>query len=133
MGRKADIPADRTGTGSFYDLEILSEKHMAEIMAGLEAKPYDQLTDEEKKIRDLYDAFSGDTAQIEKRGLAPVQADLTRIEKLKTLDDVARAMGDVSMGGDGLFGGFVNSDAKHPTQYAMIVTHSGLGMPNRDY
>ena len=130
--KNAVIPADRTGTGSFYDLQILSEKRMADIVAGLEAQPYAQLTDEQKKIRDLYDAYT-DTAQIEKRGLAPVKADLMRIEKLKTLDDVARVMGNESMGVGGLFGGFVNSDAKHPTQYAMIVTHSGLGMPNRDY
>ena len=130
--KNAVIPADRTSTGSFQDLQILSEKRMKDIVAGLEAKPYAQLTDEQKKIRDLYDAFM-DTAQIEKRGLAPAKKDLARFASLKTADDVARAMGDPAVPADSLFGTFINSDAKRPNQYVMLVTQSGLGMPNRDY
>ena len=130
--KNAVIPADRTSTGSFQDLQILSEKRMKDIVAGLEAKPYAQLTDEQKKIRDLYDAFM-DTAQIEKRGLAPAKKDLARFASLKTADDVARAMGDPAVPADSLFGTFINSDAKSPNQYVMLVTQSGLGMPNRDY
>jgi len=130
--KTAVIPADRTSTGSFQDLQILSEKRMKDIVAGLEAKPYAQLTDEQKKIRDLYDAFM-DTAQIEKRGLAPAKKDLARFASLKTADDVARAMGDPAVPADSLFGTFINSDAKSPNQYVMLVTQSGLGMPNRDY
>ena len=130
--KNAVIPADRPSTGSFQDLQILSEKRMKDIVAGLEAKPYAQLTDEQKKIRDLYDAFM-DTAQIEKRGLAPAKKDLARFASLKTADDVARAMGDPAVPADSLFGTFINSDAKSPNQYVMLVTQSGLGMPNRDY
>ena len=130
--KNAVIPADRPSTGSFQDLQILSEKRMKDIVAGLEAKPYAQLTAEQKKIRDLYDAFM-DTAQIEKRGLAPAKKDLARFASLKTADDVARAMGDPAVPADSLFGTFINSDAKSPNQYVMLVTQSGLGMPNRDY
>ena len=130
--KNAVIPADRPSTGSFLDLQILSEKRMKDIVAGLEAKPYAQLTAEQKKIRDLYDAFM-DTAQIEKRGLAPAKKDLARFASLKTADDVARAMGDPAVPADSLFGTFINSDAKSPNQYVMLVTQSGLGMPNRDY
>ena len=38
----AQIPPDRTSTGSFQDLQILSEKRVRNIVARLEAKPYDQ-------------------------------------------------------------------------------------------
>ena len=48
--KTAEIPADRASTGSFQNLRILSEKRMQEIAASLDAKPYDQLSDEEKKI-----------------------------------------------------------------------------------
>ena len=41
----------------------------------LEARPYDQLAPEERKLRDLYDAFV-DQKQIDGRGLEPVKADL---------------------------------------------------------
>ena len=55
--KTAVIPADRSSTGSFQNLQILSETRIREIVDGLEARPYDQLSSEERKLRDLYDAF----------------------------------------------------------------------------
>src|SRR5271155_536702 len=58
--KNAVIPPDRTRTGSFDDLQILSEKRMRDLVSEIEAKPVAQLTDEEKQLRDLrdlYDAF----------------------------------------------------------------------------
>jgi putative endopeptidase len=37
--KNAAIPPDRTRTGSFDDLEILSEKRMRDLVTGIEAKP----------------------------------------------------------------------------------------------
>ncbi len=130
--KNAVIPPDRTSTGSFQDLQILSEKRMKDLVAALEAKPYAQLSDEERKIRDLYDAFT-DTAQIEQRGIAPAKKDLDLITSAKTAEDVAHLMGSTTLLADSLFGSFVNADAKHPSQYVMLATQAGLGMPNRDY
>src|SRR5690349_21016157 len=62
--KKAQIPSDRTGTGSFQDLTVLSEQRMAELIEELEKKPRGELNDEERKLRDLYDAFL-DTGAIE--------------------------------------------------------------------
>ena len=53
--KQAVIPADRSSTGSFQTLAILSEKRMKESVGSLESKPVDQLAPEEKKLRDLYD------------------------------------------------------------------------------
>jgi putative endopeptidase len=128
----ATIPPDRTSTGSFQDLQILSEKRMRQIVAQLEAKPYSQLSDEEKKLRDLYDAFL-DQAQIEQNGLAPVKKDLDYIASLQTADDVARAMGAQGRGTDSLFSDRIGPDAKDPNKYILILSQSGLGMPDRDY
>src|ERR1700761_7085217 len=94
--KTATIPADRSSTGSFQDLQILSEQRLKTIVDELEAKPVAQLSPEEKKLRDLYDAFENTTA-IEAAGLKPVQKDLDMIAHIKTLDDVARAMGSVRM------------------------------------
>ena len=128
--RNAVIPPDRTGTGSFPNLTILSEQRMTEIVKGLETKP--QPNAEERKMRDLYDAYT-DTAAIEKNGLTPAQKDLAAIAALKTLDDVARAMGNPAVPTNGPFALAIAADPKEPTRYAPIVTQSGLGMPNRDY
>ena len=46
----------------------------------LEARPRDQLTVEEGKLRDLYDAFM-DQKQIDARGLRPAQKDLDYIAR----------------------------------------------------
>ncbi|HEX4532586.1 MAG TPA: hypothetical protein VH000_00020, partial [Rhizomicrobium sp.] len=42
--KSAVIPPDRSSTGAFQNLRILSEQRMQEIAASLDAKPYDQLT-----------------------------------------------------------------------------------------
>ena len=63
----AQIPADRTSTGSFQTLRILSEQRMKDLITELKTKPYSQLSTDEKKIRDLYDAFL-DTNAIEQNG-----------------------------------------------------------------
>jgi len=130
--KNAVIPDDRTSTGSFQNLQILSEQRMSAIVADLGARPYAALSDEEKKLRDLYDAFT-DTAQIEKRGLAPVKADLKYLAALKTKTDIARAMGSPSRPADSLFGAFVAANVKASNEYVMFVTQAGLGMPDRDY
>jgi putative endopeptidase len=130
--KTAVIPADRSSTGSFQDLQILSEKRMREIVDGLEARPYDQLSPEERKLRDLYDAFL-DQKQIEDRGLAPVKADLDYIAHLKTRADVARAMGSVKLGTESVFNVGIGIDDKNPDAYSVNLGQSGLGLPDRDY
>ncbi len=130
--KTAVIPPDRTRTGSFDDLVLLSEKRMGELVAGIEAKPVAQLSDEEKKLRDLYDAYT-DTAAIEAAGLKPVKKDLAYFASLKTRDDVARAMGSQGRGTMSIFGTRIAPDAKNPGIYVMNVGQAGLGMPDRDY
>ena len=129
---KVEIPADRTSTGSFQNLQILSETRMKQLVAELEARDPATLNPEEKQLRDLYDAFT-DTKQIEARGLDPVKPDLARITALKTAEDVAALMGDPSFPGDGIVGTGIIPDAKNTNAYVVTVTQSGLGMPDRDY
>ncbi|MGC9953495.1 MAG: M13 family metallopeptidase [Rhizomicrobium sp.] len=130
--KTAVIPADRSSTGSFQNLEILSEKRMREIVDGLEARPYDQLSPEERKLRDLYDAFV-DQKQIDDRGLEPVKADLDYFARLKTKADVARAMGSTRLGTESVFNVGIGVDDKNPNAYSVNLLQSGLGLPDRDY
>ncbi len=129
---RTEIPADRTSTGSFQNLQILSETRMKELVAELEARDPASLNPEEKQIRDLYDAFT-DTKQIEARGLDPIKPDLARIAALQTPDDIARLMGDPAFSGDSFVGTGISPDAKNSNVYVMVATQSGLGLPNRDY
>ncbi|MEI9993231.1 MAG: M13-type metalloendopeptidase [Rhizomicrobium sp.] len=134
--KRTTIPADRTSTGSFQELRILSEQRMKDLIADLHAKPATALSPEEHQILDLYDGFT-DTAGIERRGLAPIKPDLARIAALKSYDDLAALMGDpafASFGdGDSIAADRITPDAKNSTVYVISATQSGLGMPNRDY
>ncbi|HEX3653255.1 MAG TPA: M13 family metallopeptidase [Rhizomicrobium sp.] len=130
--KTAVIPPDRSSTGSFQDLQILSENRMKEIVTGLEQRNYAGLSPEERKIRDLYDAYM-DQAQINKRGLAPVKKNLDYFAAIETYDSVARAMGDQRRGTDSLFGNGVIANPKNSNAYIMTITQNGLGMPTRDY
>ena len=121
--KTAQIPPDRASTGSFQNLRILSEKRMQEIAASLDAKPYDQLSAEEKKLRDLYDAFV-DQKQIDAKGLAAAKPDLDMIAQLKTLDDVAAAMGDPRLQLDGPVGFGIGIDDKNPNAYSINLGQS---------
>jgi putative endopeptidase len=130
--RTATIPADRSSTGSFQDLQILSEERLKTIVADLEKKPQATLSPDEKKLRDLYDAFM-DTTAIEARGLQPVQKDLDYLAGLKTLDDVAHAMGSVRLSTMSVYNIGVGVDDKNPDNYSVNLGQGGLGMPDRDY
>jgi putative endopeptidase len=130
--KQAIIPPDRSNIGSFQQLAILSESRMKDIIRTLEAKPVQQLSHDEKKLRDLYDGFM-DQSQIEARGLAPAKTDLTFIARLKTPADVARLMGSPKMEAGSLFNLSITVDDKNSNAYAVSVQAAGLGMPDRDY
>jgi putative endopeptidase len=130
--KTAEIPADRSQTGSFQDLQILSEERLKVIVADLKKTPASRLTVEQRKLRDLYDAFV-DTNAIESRGLSSVQKDLDYIAGLKTPDDVARAMGSVKLSTSSVYNIGVGVDDKNPDNYSVNLSQGGLGLPDRDY
>ncbi len=130
--KTATIPPDRSQTGSFQDLQILSERRMRAIMDDLAKKPVNALAPDEKKLRDLYDAFE-DAKAIEANGLKPVQKDLDYLNGLKTLEDVARAMASPSMMTESIYSISINVDDKNPDVYSINLGQSGLGLPDKEY
>jgi putative endopeptidase len=128
---KAVIPSDRTSTGSFLDLDIQSEDKVRMIMGDLEARKAG-LTPDEARVRDLFHSFV-DTQRVEQLGLKPVEKDLRTIAAVKSLDDVARLMGSVGMGTESVFDSGIGVDDKKPEAYAIFISQSGLGLPDRDY
>jgi putative endopeptidase len=130
--KTATIPPDRAQMGSFQDLQILSEERLKTIVNDLEKKPENQLLPEEKKLRDLYDAFV-DTQAIEAKGLQPARKDLDYLAGLKTLDDVAHAMGSIRLSTMSVYNIGVGVDDKNPDNYSVNLSQAGLGMPDRDY
>ncbi len=127
---EAEIPSDRTSTGSFLDLAIRSEERVQAILANLETK--ENISAVERKVRDLYRSFI-DAAHLEEIGLAPATEDLQTIAEIETHEDVTRVMASTSMGTESIFGVRIGIDEKNPNAYAASIRQSGLGLPDRDY
>jgi predicted metalloendopeptidase len=130
--KTTEIPANRSNIGLFQNLGILSERRLLEIADTLAAKPYLQLSADEKRLRDLYDAFI-DQRQIDSRGLTPAEPDLDYLRKLKTHEDVAWAMGVPRLKSDSIFGIAIGLSEDGPARYVVSLSQSGLGLPNRDF
>jgi putative endopeptidase len=128
--KTAEISSDRVAAGAGFEMIIRNEERMKTIVADLHSR--NDLTAEEKKLRDLYDAFT-DQEHIESLGIKAASADLARIASIQTLDDAVRLMGDPSLRLRGPFAMRIDVDDKHPDRYAVFLTQSGLGMPDRDY
>jgi predicted metalloendopeptidase len=129
---KTEIPADKSRWGSFDELRDSSNKHVLQIVKDAAAKPADAGTDPQK-IGDMYRAFM-DTATLEKLGLSPLQADIARIDQLKSTAELATLWGQLQVERYGTpVGVFVGQDQKNSTQYITGMNQSGLGLPDRDY
>jgi putative endopeptidase len=130
--KSAVIPPDRLVAGVNLELDKGNESKLKSIIASLLAKPDSALSDEERKLRDLYNAFE-DTAAIDAAGITPIQADLQRIASLQTPADVAAFMAAPATATSGPFRAVFDIDDKNPQAYALRLVQSGLGMPDRDY
>ena len=128
--KTAKIPSDRSYAGVNLEIDKQNEARLKGLVHDLSTRK--DLSPEETKLRDFYNAFV-DQKAIDAAGLKPAQADLAHIAALKTPEDVARAMGDPALSLDGPFTMYIAPDDKHPTAYAVDLTQSGLGLPDRDY
>ncbi|HUS23811.1 MAG TPA: M13-type metalloendopeptidase, partial [Candidatus Binatia bacterium] len=88
---------------------------------------------DEQKVGDLYASYM-DEARAEELGLKPLEAELARIDAVKSAADLAPLMGHLGrISVTTPIAGYVNQDDKDPTQYIVILFQSGLGLPDRDY
>jgi predicted metalloendopeptidase len=127
----AEVPPDRTTTGSFVQLDIQSETRVRGILSELEGRAAN-LSAEEKQVRDLYASYV-DTERLERLGLEPARRDLALIAAVRNHDDVARLMATPELGAESIFDVRIGVDDKNPDAYAVFVRQSGLGLPDRDY
>jgi putative endopeptidase len=130
----AVIPADRSVAGVNLELDLGNEAKLRAIIGSLTAKPDAELTVEERKLRDLYNAFE-DTRTIDAAGISPLKDSLARIAALATAADVAAFMGAPGSfeRERALFSRSIAPDEKNPDAYVLHLTHAGLGLPDRDY
>ena len=123
------IPADHASYGPFNTLDALSKKRVRGIIESA-AAAHAAAGTPEQQIGDFYASFM-DTAAIETNGLAPAQADLNSIAAANNREAVARLFG--LPGFASLFDADLPPDFHNPDRYALYISESSLGLPDRDY
>ncbi len=116
----AQIPADRSSTGSFQDLQILKARTGSRSLSPTwRRRPTSGWTDEERKLRPVSMTHLSTPMGSRHGGLSPARADLDYLEHLKTLDDVAHAMGSIWLSTMSVFNIGIGVDDKHPDNYSV--------------
>ncbi|HEX9983358.1 MAG TPA: M13-type metalloendopeptidase, partial [Thermoanaerobaculia bacterium] len=127
------IPADKTRFGAFDLLRDLSEVRVRAILDRWAEDKSLKATSDQGKVAAMYRTFL-DEATAEKLDSKPIQANLDAVKKAKTHADIAALMGRSSASfGRSFFGAGVSDDAKNPERYALYISQSGTGLPDREF
>lgn len=86
-----------------------------------------------QKIGDFY--YSGmDTVAIEKAGIAPLKAELAKIDQVKDIPSLVDEFAHLDyIGVTTPFGLYPGQDEKNSDKMVLHLYQSGIGLPNRDY
>lgn len=128
------IPADQTSWSVYGKLTVDVRRYLWGILEDL-SRPVATRTPDEQKLGDYFAACMN-VAAIERAGIAPIRADLARIDALADKREIAPLLGDLqSRYGSGglLFGSDVEQDARDATRVIAAVDAGGLALPDRDY
>jgi putative endopeptidase len=139
--KNTQIPGDKSNISVFSTINDQAEQRTADLIKGIaQSNP---TSGDEARIANYYKAYT-DTAGIEKRGVAPVKADVDKIEAIPDKGALADAIGHTlradtdplnnsNFHTENLFGIFVTQDFNDPTRSVPYVMQGGLGLPDRDY
>jgi putative endopeptidase len=127
------IPPDKSGYGAFAVLGDLSEARVHALLDRWAADKTLKPGSDEFKVAIIYRTFL-DEAGAEKLDAKPIEPYLAEVKKAQSRDDMARLMGRSERGfGSSFFGAGVGDDAKHPDQYVLYLSQSGLGLADREF
>jgi len=131
--RNNPIPDEYSRYGAF---EQLTEKNYEDLKKLLRDAAGDENAVEgsiAQKIGDYYQTGM-DTVKIEEEGIQSLQADLDRIDNIRTIMDVQREVAILQTYGiRPLFGIFTYPDEKQSDMMIVHISQGGLGLPDRDY
>ncbi len=129
--KTAQIPSDKSTWGSFNKLAEDTDNNSMSILNSLLKEKFEAGT-EGKKIQDLYATYM----DMEKRnadGVAPIKADLAKIDAIKTVTDLQKYLIDATPNGENPFySWWVDADMKNSKMNAIYLGNASLGL-GRDY
>ena len=127
-----EMPADKSRYGVFDKLRDESQEAVKAIVERSASGDFPKGSDEQK-VGDLYNSFlDWDTRNA--RGIEPLQPELDRIDAISSYADLAVYFaGTMKRGLDAPIGATQWEDLLNPSQYAILLVQSGLGLPDREY
>jgi putative endopeptidase len=132
----AEIPPDKGSWGPFVQLAEAAEAQVRTIIEELAervASGEQDLGDDAMRVACLYASFM-DEAAVESRGVEPMRPLLTAVESLRDLRDLAAFSGEFEqIGGSGLFGLYVDVDARDSDRCLLNLVQGGTGLPDETY
>ena len=125
--KSAQIPADRASDGAFITLRIQSEVRVREIVETATG------SDEATKLSDIYASFM-DSAAVESKGASPIEAELSKVDAINTLEDFVTVLAQLEAHGvHGIFGTFIYADMKDASTNIMYLQQGGISLPDEAY
>ncbi|HEY2914367.1 MAG TPA: M13 family metallopeptidase [Candidatus Angelobacter sp.] len=126
------IPPDQAWWGRFSDFFSGNETLLREIMENAARKASDR-TRAEQLVGDYYNACTNE-AEIDRRGSAPLRAELRSIASLQSKPDLTRELARLhALGLPALFNMRSRRDPADSSMIIAEVDRGGLTLPNRDY
>lgn len=130
--KRNEIPPTESGIGAALDVYNLTRNRIHEILDST-AKLNASKGSIEQKVGDLY-ASGMDSATIEKLGYEPLKPSLTKIESFKTPGDIMKFEADQQKeNGGAIFNFNVGADERNSSKNILILSQTGIGLPDRDY
>ncbi|MGE8533240.1 MAG: M13 family metallopeptidase, partial [Chryseobacterium sp.] len=129
--KTTQIPSDKANWGSFNALRENVDDASLDILNKILTESY-PAGSEGQKIQNLYASFM-DTNKRNAEGLAPIKADLAKVDAIKSLNDLQKYLLDATKLGDNSFYGWrVGADMKNSNMNAVYLGGPDLGL-GRDY
>ena len=130
---KTEIPSDRNSWGSFNELRQKTDNDALAILKEASKNPkYKSNTDQGKAIA-LFNTIL-DTVGRNKRGIAPLQPYLKKIDAIKNVADLQKFLIEMQpQGGAGFFGVYVGADSKNSNKNSVTLSPGTLGLSDKDY
>ena len=130
---RVQIPADRPAVTRRLEMTDRTDQQLKTLLEDAASGVGEQPAAVKGKVGAFYASFM-DEATIERLGAGAIAPELNAIRSAPDLAGIARLMGESASDlYSSPFGASIDVDLKEPTVYAISLSQSGLGLPDRDY
>jgi putative endopeptidase len=130
---RTPIPADQNSVSAGRDLANRVEARLHELLEAAASAAPDHPVTAEQKVGAMYAAFMN-SSRVDALGVSAIRGQIELVRAAPDRTALARLMGrSLYDFGGSIFGAGIDVDLKDSAHYAVYLSQSGLGMPDRDY